>query len=59
MSYMVNNNIAIESCLTSNYQTGTVKDLATHPLKTFLKHGIKACLNTDDPAVQGIETFLP
>ena len=55
MSYMANNNIAIESCLTSNYQTGTVKDLATHPLKTFLKHGIKACLNTDDPAVQGIE----
>jgi adenosine deaminase len=55
MSYMVNNNIAIESCLTSNYQTGTVKNLATHPLKAFLEHGIKACLNTDDPAVQGIE----
>lgn len=55
MSYMVNNNIAIESCLTSNFQTGTVKDLTQHPLKTFLNHGIKACLNTDDPAVQGIE----
>ncbi|MDO6486992.1 adenosine deaminase [Colwellia sp. 6_MG-2023] len=55
MSYMVNHNIAIESCLTSNYQTGTVKDLTTHPLKEFLAHGIKACLNTDDPAVQGIE----
>ena len=55
MSYMVNNNIAIESCLTSNYQTGTVTDLSQHPLKTFLSHGIKACLNTDDPAVQGIE----
>ena len=55
MSYMVNNNIAIESCLTSNFQTGTVKDLSQHPLKEFLKHGIKVCLNTDDPAVQGIE----
>jgi len=55
MSYMVNHNIAIESCLTSNYQTGTVKDLTRHPLKVFLEHGIKACLNTDDPAVQGIE----
>jgi len=55
MSYMVNNNIAIESCLTSNFQTGTVKDLSQHPLKVFLEHGIKACLNTDDPAVQGIE----
>ena len=55
MSYMVNNNIAIESCLTSNFQTGTVTDLTEHPLKVFLRHGIKACLNTDDPAVQGIE----
>ncbi|WP_114327002.1 adenosine deaminase [Candidatus Colwellia aromaticivorans] len=55
MTYMVNNNIAIESCLTSNFQTGTVKNLSKHPLKTFLKVGIKACLNTDDPAVQGIE----
>jgi adenosine deaminase len=55
MTYMVNNNIAIESCLTSNFQTGTVKDLSQHPLKEFLNFGIKACLNTDDPAVQGIE----
>jgi adenosine deaminase len=55
MTYMVNNNIAIESCLTSNFQTGTVKNLSQHPLKSFLNFGIKACLNTDDPAVQGIE----
>jgi len=55
MSYMVNHNIAIESCLTSNFQTGTVTDLTKHPLKAFLDFGIKACLNTDDPAVQGIE----
>jgi adenosine deaminase len=55
MTYMVNNNIAIESCLTSNFQTGTVKDLSQHPLKGFLDFGIKACLNTDDPAVQSIE----
>lgn len=55
MSFMVNNNIAIESCLTSNFQTGTVTDLSKHPLKAFLDRGIKACLNTDDPAVQGIE----
>lgn len=55
MAYMVNNNIAIESCLTSNFQTGTVKDLSQHPLKQFLDFGLKACLNTDDPAVQGIE----
>ena len=55
MDYMHKHDIAIESCLTSNYQTGTVSDLSNHPLKIFLANGIKVCLNTDDPAVQGIE----
>ena len=55
MDYMQANNISIESCLTSNYQTGTVKNLTEHPIKTFLAHGVNVFLNTDDPAVQGIE----
>lgn len=55
MDYMKNNDIAIESCLTSNYQTGTIKDLSQHPLKDFLARGLLVCLNTDDPGVQGIE----
>ncbi len=55
MTYMQENNIAIESCLTSNLQTGTVKNLAEHPILTFLANGLLVCLNTDDPAVEGIE----
>ncbi|MFT6919047.1 MAG: adenosine deaminase [Cognaticolwellia sp.] len=55
MDYMVKHDIAIESCLTSNYQTGTIKDLSQHPIKNFLARGLLVCLNTDDPAVQGIE----
>lgn len=55
MNYMINNSIAIESCLNSNYQTGTVKSLANHPLKTFLQQGITVSVNTDDPAVENIE----
>lgn len=55
MDYMLKNNIAIESCITSNYQTGTIKDIPAHPIKVFLEKGLKVCLNTDDPAVQGIE----
>lgn len=30
-------------------------DLAAHPLKTFLEHGIRASINTDDPGVQGVD----
>jgi adenosine deaminase len=55
MDYMRENHISIESCLTSNYQTGTIKDLAVHPLKTFIANGLTVCLNTDDPAVENIE----
>ena len=55
MDYLAENRIGIESCLTSNLQTSTVDSLAAHPLKQFLEHGILASLNTDDPAVEGIE----
>ncbi len=55
LEYLAQHHIAVESCLTSNYQTGTVGDLRNHPIKTFLDAGIKVCLNTDDPAVEQTE----
>ena len=55
MDFLAEQRIGIESCLTSNIQTSTVAELAHHPLKTFLEHGVLASLNTDDPAVQGVD----
>ncbi|MGO2168010.1 adenosine deaminase [Pseudoalteromonas sp.] len=55
MDYLRDKQIGIESCLTSNIQTSTIASLDIHPLKRFLDHGILACINTDDPAVEGIE----
>ncbi|MEY0231175.1 adenosine deaminase [Providencia manganoxydans] len=55
IEYLATHKIGIESCLTSNIQTSTVASLANHPLKMFLQHGIIASINTDDPAVEGIE----
>jgi adenosine deaminase len=46
--------IGIESNLTSNVQTSTVPDYASHPLKQFLQHGILATINTDDPGISNI-----
>lgn len=57
MDYLAHNEIALECCLTSNLQTSTVKYISQHPLKRFLQHGIIATLNTDDPAVQGIDIY--
>lgn len=55
MDFLAEQRIGIESCLTSNIQTSTVPTLARHPLKMFLEHGVLASLNTDDPAVQGVD----
>lgn len=55
LEYLAEHRIGIETCLTSNLQTSTVDKLSTHPIHRFLAHGIEVCLNTDDPAVQGIE----
>ena len=55
MDFLAKHQIGIESCLTSNIQTSTVASLDHHPLATFLRHGVLASINTDDPAVQGIE----
>ncbi|MFH7764951.1 adenosine deaminase [Acinetobacter sp. BSP-28] len=55
LDYLVEHQIGIESCITSNLQTSTIADIAQHPLKTFLEHGILATINSDDPAVEGID----
>jgi adenosine deaminase len=55
MDYLAEHSIGIESCLTSNVQTSCVSDYPSHPLKTFLEHGIRATINTDDPGISGID----
>ena len=46
--------IGIEANLTSNVQTSTVKDYASHPLRRFLESGLLATINTDDPVISRI-----
>jgi adenosine deaminase len=47
--------IGIEANLTSNVQTSTVSGYPDHPLRRFLERGLLATLNTDDPAISGID----
>ena len=47
--------IGIETNLTSNVQTSTVPDYASHPLKRFLEAGLLATINTDDPGISAID----
>lgn len=47
--------IGLELNLTSNLQTGTVSGYAQHPARQFLKLGLCAGLNTDDPGISAID----
>ncbi|MGC1481810.1 MAG: adenosine deaminase [Chthoniobacterales bacterium] len=55
IDYLLENRIGLECCLTSNVQTSTVKNYASHPLKAYLEAGLLATINTDDPGISGID----
>lgn len=44
----------MEVCITSNYQSGVVQSLDTHPLMNMLNAGLNVTINTDDPSISRI-----
>ena len=46
-------NILLEVCVTSNYQTEVVKGI--HPIEELYKKGVKISINTDNDTVSGID----
>jgi adenosine deaminase len=48
LHYVNDHRIPLESCPSSNVQTGAVKDLATHPVKLFHDLGLRVTINTDN-----------
>lgn len=55
MKHLRENRICLEVCPTSNWITGCVADLAQHPLPELLRAGVPVSINTDDPAVFGVD----
>ncbi len=45
---------AFEVCVTSNYQSGVVVSLDSHPLMKMLDVGLNVTINTDDPSISRI-----
>ena len=48
MSYVNDHRITLEICLTSNWQTKSVRSLKYHPMNTYYQQGIRVTLNTDN-----------
>lgn len=49
--YIVNQRIPLECCLSSNVHTKTVHAYGSHPLRGFLKKGVRVTLNTDNTLI--------
>lgn len=48
MQYVNDHRIALEICLTSNWQTKSIRSLKYHPAKLYYEQGIRITLNTDN-----------
>ena len=48
MDYVIDHRITLEICLTSNWQTKSVRSLHYHPLKYYYQNGMRVTLNTDN-----------
>jgi adenosine deaminase len=51
MKYLAEHGIGIELCLTGNVRSGTVSALDQHPVKEYLRQGIRVAIADDDPAL--------
>ena len=48
MDYVIDHRITLEICLTSNWQTRSVRSLYYHPIKYYYQKGMRVTLNTDN-----------
>ena len=52
---LVDENIPLELCPTSNWLTQAVPNLSDHPLKKLMEMGVRTTINSDDPGAMGID----
>jgi adenosine deaminase len=50
--YLEERQLALEMCITSNYQTGSWADERNHPIGALYRKGVPVTLNSDDPFIQ-------
>jgi adenosine deaminase len=48
LNYLNDHRIPLEMCPSSNVQTGSVADFASHPLKFYFDFGLRVTINTDN-----------
>lgn len=51
---LIEREVVLEICPTSNVQSGVVADFSAHPLPQLLRQQVRTTINTDDPLVSNI-----
>lgn len=54
VNVLLDRNVTLEVCPSSNVDSGVVHSLATHHLPVLMSAGLPVTINTDDPLVSGI-----
>ena len=52
---VIDNDITLELCPTSNLLTGSIPAIEAHPFKKLIEAGVKTTINTDDPSLFAID----
>ncbi|MBO67092.1 MAG: hypothetical protein CL398_02160 [Acidiferrobacteraceae bacterium] len=52
---VIDRNVVIEACPTSNMQTGAIPTVSHHPLPKWLELGIQVCINSDNWLLSNID----
>jgi adenine deaminase len=53
VQYLIDEQITLDMCPTSNWKLRVVDDITTHPIKSFFQKGVRVTVNTDDPTYFG------
>ncbi|MFT4975137.1 MAG: adenosine deaminase [Myxococcota bacterium] len=51
---LVERQVTIEACPTSNWHTGVISAIAEHPLPRWLRAGLRVCVNTDNTLLSAV-----
>ena len=54
IDYLVEKDVPLELCVTSNWLTQAIETLPAYPFRLFMEAGVKTTINSDDPSIFNI-----
>jgi len=51
IEFLLEKQIPLDICVTSNVRTGVYKSIAEHPIKEYFRQGLMVTINSDDPTM--------